>query len=109
MSEQNKTNEPKTGPKGGPGKKFPGGPRFNFNFYWIYGLIIVVLIVTQLFQWGSAERQTTFEDLRGMLTRKEVAKIEVTSRTAHISIKKDKLNEPQYKNIQYKKWGNVVN
>jgi AFG3 family protein len=110
MSEQNKTNEPKPGQKGQPGKKFPGGPRFNFNFYWIYGIIIVVLIVTQLFQWGSAERQTTFDTFeKTMLIPKDVAKIVVINQTAHISIKKEKLTDPKYKNIQYKKWGNVVN
>ena len=110
MSEQNKTNEPKPGQKGGTGKKFPGGPRFNFNFYWIYGIIIVVLIVTQLFQWGSAERQITMDRLeREMLNTKDVAKIVVTNQTAHIFIKKEKLSNTKYKDIQYKKWGNVEN
>lgn len=110
MSELNKANEPKPGPKGEPGKKFPGGPRFNFNFYWIYGIIIVVLIVTQLFQWGSAERQITIDRFeREMLIPKDVAKIVVTNQTAHIIIKKEKLSDPKYKDIRYKKWGNVEN
>ena len=110
MSEQNKSNEPKPGPKDGPGKKFPGGPRFNFNFYWIYGIIIVVLIVTQVFQWGSAERQVTMDRFeKEMLIPKDVAKIVVTNQTAHIIIKKEKLSDPKYKDIRYKRWGNVEN
>jgi len=108
MNESNKTNENKGGPqKGGPGKKFPG-PRFNFNFYWIYGIIIVILIVTQLFQWGSAERQITIDRFeKEMLADKDVSKIEVNNRIAHITIKKDRLSK--YPDIQQKRWGNVEN
>jgi cell division protease FtsH len=110
MSDQEKPNEPKAGPKGGPGKKFTGGPKFNFNFYWIYGIIIVVLIVTQLFQWGGAERQVTFERFeKEMLLTKDVGKIVVTNQTAHIYIKKEKLGDPKYKDIRYKRWGNIEN
>ncbi len=110
MSEQNKPSDPKGGQKGGPGKKFPGGPKINFNFYWIYGIIIVVLIITQLFQWGAAERQISIDRFeKEMLATKDVAKIEVTEKTAHITIKKDKLTDPKYKEINTKKWGNVTN
>ena len=114
MSEQNKTNETKgeskDGQKGGPGKKFPAGPKFNFNFYWIYGIIIVVLIVTQLFQWNTAERKISFDRFENeMLIPQDVARIEVTSQTAHITIKKEKLSDPKYKDLRYKRWGNVEN
>ena len=110
MSEQNKSNETKPGQKGGTGKKIPGGPRFNFNFYWIYGIIIVVLIVTQLFQWGSAERQISMDRFeKEMMKAKDVGKIVVTNQTAHIFIKKEKLSDQKYKDIRYKKWGNVEN
>ena len=110
MSEQDKPSDPKGGQKGGPGKKFPGGPKINFNFYWIYGIIIVILIITQLFQWGAAERQISIDRFeKEMLTTKDVAKIEVTEKTAHITIKKDKLTDPKFKEINTKKWGNVTN
>ena len=61
MSEQDRTNDPKGGKKPGPGKKFPGGPKINFNFYWIYGIIIAILIITQIFQWGASVRQFSID------------------------------------------------
>src|SRR5438477_12415643 len=109
MNEPNKTNDPKGGAKGGPGKKFPGSPRFNFNFYWIYGIIIVILIVTQLFQWGTAEVKISIDGFEKMLAQKDIARIEVTNQTAHVFIKKEKLSEPKYEKVRYKRWVNVEN
>lgn len=112
MSDNNRSNESQGGqPKGGKdGKKFPNSPRFNFNFYWIYGIIIVILIITQFFQWGTAERKIMFDDFeRTMLMTKDVDKIVVTGDVAHITIKKDKLSDPKYKDVRFKTWGNVEN
>ncbi len=110
MSEQDRTNDPKGGKKPGPGKKFPGGPKINFNFYWIYGIIIAILIITQIFQWGASERQISIDRFqREMLASKDVSKIEVTDKTAHVTIKKDKLTDAKYKDINAKRWGNVAN
>ncbi|MBL0065814.1 MAG: ATP-dependent zinc metalloprotease FtsH [Bacteroidetes bacterium] len=112
MSENNRNNESSGGqPKGGKdGKKFPNSPRFNFNFYWIYGIIIVVLIITQFFQWGTAEHKILFDDFeRTMLVSKDVDRIVVTNDVAHIYIKKDKLSDPKYKDVRFKTWGNVEN
>lgn len=112
MSENNRNNESSGGqPKGGKdGKKFPNSPRFNFNFYWIYGIIIVVLIITQFFQLGTAEHKILFDDFeRTMLVTKDVDRIVVTNDVAHIYIKKDKLSDPKYKDVRFKTWGNVEN
>jgi hypothetical protein len=62
MSEQNQNKESKpssteNGRKGGK----PKTPRFNFNFYWIYGIILAVLIISQVMTWGSGGTQN---DLR---------------------------------------------
>ena len=109
MSEQNKTNDQKN-VKGGPGKKFPNGSKFSFNFYWIYGVIIVLLIITQLFTWGGTEHKTTFDNFeRNMLLPHDVEKIIVTNETAHIFIRKDKLADPKYKDVKSKNFGNVDN
>src|SRR4051794_18377910 len=111
MSEQqNKPTEQKDGPKGSNGKKFRGGPKFNFSFYWIYGIIIVVLIITQLFQWGGAEKQISVEKFeKEMLIPGDVDKIVVINRTAHITIKKDRLADPKYKKDITKRWGTTTN
>ena len=110
MSENNKSSETPGGqPKSGKdGKKFPNTPRFNFNFYWIYGIIIVILIITQFFQWGTAEHKILFDDFeRTMLLTKDVDRIVVTNDVAHIYIKKDKLADAKFKDVRFKTWGNV--
>ncbi len=117
MSEQTDKKSEKTGgqnkgasPKGANGKKYPGSPKFNFNFYWIYGIIIILLIVTQLFQWGNTEIETTYDQFeRTMLVTKDVDKIEVTKEVAHIYIKREKLKEEKYKAINTKGFGNTEN
>lgn len=112
MSENNRSNESPGGqPKSGKdGKKFPNTPRFNFNFYWIYGIIIVILIITQFFQWGTAEHKILYDDFeRTMLLTKDVDRIVVTNDVAHIYIRKDKLSDPKFKDVRYKTWGNVEN
>ena len=110
MSEEKKNPEQReSGNKGG-GKKLPGPPRFNFNFYWIYGIIIVILILTQLFQWGGTERKTTFDKFeRNMLMTKDVDRIVVTNDVAHIYIKPERLKEDKYKEVRTKTWGNIDN
>ncbi|REJ84040.1 MAG: ATP-dependent metallopeptidase FtsH/Yme1/Tma family protein [Bacteroidetes bacterium] len=111
MSEQNNKNSGNQGkPQGGGNKKFQGGPKFSFNFYWIYGIIIVVLIVTQLFSWGPVEREISFDRFeRTMLLTKDVSKIEVTNEVAHITIKPEKLKEEKYKDIRTKSFGKTEN
>jgi cell division protease FtsH len=117
MSEQKNTNRENTGgpnkgsqQKGGNGKKFPSNPKFNFNFYWIYGIIIVLLIVTQMFSWGGGELETTYDNFeRTMLIPKDVDKIEVTNDVAHIYIKREKLNEEKYKAVNQKSFGKTEN
>jgi ATP-dependent metalloprotease FtsH len=106
--QQNKPNDPKGAPKGANGKKFRQGPKFNFSFYWIYGIIIVILIVTQLFQWGGGEKPVTVERFeKEMLASGDVEKIVVVNRIAHISIKKDRLEK--YKKDITKRWGSGTN
>lgn len=111
MSEQQNSDNKPNSSKGNSGKKIPGGPRFNFNFYWIYGVIIVVLIVTQLFHWGTVEAPTSIDDFeKNMLAQHDVQKIVITEKIAHITIKKDSLlKKPKYKDLRYKSLPQVVN
>ena len=111
MSDQKSTENKDLSPKNNSGKKFPGGNKFNFNFYWIYGIIIVVLIASQVFQMGSTEIQIstdTFE--KTMLSQHDVQKIVVTEGIAHITIKKDSLlKKAVYEKVRYKSWPQMVN
>ncbi len=113
MSEPNQDTENKDEKqKTGGGKKFPAPktPKFNFNFYWIYGIIIVVLIVTQLLQWGGGERETTQESfIQNMLLSHDVEKIEVINNTAHIYIKPDRVKDDKFKDVRTKSFGSIQN
>ena len=109
MNEQQQKESKPSGQENGrkPGKP---KPRFNFNFYWIYGIILAVLVITQVLQWGSGERQTTYENfVKNYLSTNEVDKIVVTNDVAHIYIKKDKLSQEKFKDIRYKGFGNIEN
>ena len=111
MSDQNqnkdsKPSQPENGRK--PGK--PKSPRFNFNFYWIYGIILAVLIISQVMTWGTGERKTNYENFeKNMLLSHDVEKIIVTNDVAHVYIKKDKLAQDKYKDIRFKGIGNMEN
>ncbi|MCX6292439.1 MAG: ATP-dependent zinc metalloprotease FtsH [Bacteroidetes bacterium] len=112
MSEQNQQEEDKDQKKKTDGKKFPlpKNPKSGFNFYWIYGIIIVILIGTQLFQMGGGERELEYKDFeQNMLLKKDVEKIEVTGNTAHIYIKKDRLKDDKYKLVRTKSFPTVEN
>jgi len=111
MSEQNqnKDSKPSSTENGRKGGK-PKTPRFNFNFYWIYGIILAVLIISQVMTWGSGERKTTYENFeKNMLLNHDVEKIVVTNDVAHVYIKKDKLSQDKYKDIRFKGIGSMEN
>lgn len=105
MSEEQK----KDGDKGNR-KSFPNGPRFRFNFYWLYGILIFVLLLTQVFSWGGGERKTSIDNFEhNMLMTHDVEKIVVTNDVAHVYIKKDRLKEEKYKDVRNTTWGNAEN
>jgi ATP-dependent metalloprotease FtsH len=113
MSDQKQNSESKDEkPKSGGGKKFPlpKNPKSGFNFYWIYGIIIVGIIIAQMFQWGGGEVEIQYEYfVHNMLADHDVAKIEVTGDVAHIYIKNDKLKEDKYQKVRSKSLVNADN
>jgi AFG3 family protein len=79
---------------GGPGK--PGkGKTPPFNFYWIYGLLAVLFIALQFYNWGGTSveiSQQRFENQ--MLKSGDVEKIVVINRDlVEIFIRNDRLNK----------------
>src|SRR5689334_13874755 len=78
-------------------------PKFSFNFYWIYGIILVILISTQVFNFSGNPKKVTWEEFeRTMLQPQDVDKIVViNNQEANIYIKKDRLKEDKYKDVRY--------
>jgi AFG3 family protein len=77
----------------------PGNnPRPKFNAYWVYGLIAVSFIAIQFFQFGQGPQEIKIEDLKPMLSAKDVDKIIIVNgEEAKIFLKKGKLE--RYKSL----------
>lgn len=98
MSEQEKPTDNNSSDKSKFPKK-PTMPKNPFNFYWIYGIIAVAIIVMQMFFTSpSLEEKSTNEFIETMLKQHHVTKIVIipSDNTAEITIGKDYLKLPQY-------------
>ena len=90
---------PEMGPKKGPNSKKP------FNFYWIYGIIGVILISINLFSF-SGLKKTQLNNFAEMIHNNDVAKIVVVNKEiVEITIKNDKLSDPKYSALKTKTFG----
>jgi cell division protease FtsH len=95
MSEQEK--QPENSKNKFPKK--PGMPKSPFNFYWIYGIIAVALIVVQLvYSSGSLKEKSTAEFMENMLKQHHVTRIVAVPNEymAEITIGKEYFKLPQY-------------
>jgi len=93
--EENKNKQKPTPPRINP----PRPPRFNI--YWVYGLILVVLLVIQFFPFSRSAKLISFEEFnQSMLQAEEVDHLVVVNKDyVEVYIKKDKLDEPKYKDV----------
>lgn len=86
-------------PQGAP--KMPKMPKVKFNFYWIYGILGVVLFGLYLNNMGAAPKDLGWGELKEMLVNQDVEKILLVNKEqAEIYIKKDKLALPKYKDLK---------
>ncbi len=74
--------------------------RFNkFNSFWIYGLIALVLLASQLFfdSTFSSDQDISFNDFAQFVRQGDVKRVQIiNSKYAHVFIKEDRLNEPRH-------------
>src|ERR1041385_9075492 len=111
MSEKNNTEKKKFRKEGDKGPIKGKGPRFSFNFYWIYGIILAVLIASQVVNFSGTPKKITWDEFnRKMLQTQDVDKIiVVNNQVANIYIKKDRLKDDKYHDVRYKALGNTEN
>jgi AFG3 family protein len=77
----------------------PGG-KPKFNIYWIYGIILLVIVMLQFLDVGSDPKQTNWGDLKEMLRNSDVEKIViVNNKVAEITIKPDRLTGENYSDV----------
>ncbi len=81
--------------------KKPGG-RFTFNSYWIYGSIILGLIIFNLMFLNDMATDTIdFRQFEQMVAAGDVAKLEVVNKKdARVFIKKESLNKAEYSKLK---------
>lgn len=90
-----------TGKQEGPNTPKGGKPKNKFNFYWIYGILIVVFLIIQFMNWGGGPKKATWGEIRDMLAEGDVSKIVlVNGEKAEIHIKKSELTKSRYDKVR---------
>ncbi len=88
-------------PKKKTNQPFPGNKpsKSKFNFYWIYGIIAVVFLILSFpNMWTGEVKDIDWGELKEMLANQDIEKIVVVNKEdAEIFLKKDKLDDPKYK------------
>ncbi|MEZ4808435.1 MAG: ATP-dependent zinc metalloprotease FtsH [Flavobacteriales bacterium] len=73
-------------------------PKRSFNFYWIYGIIILVILSINLFQYSGGMTRIDTTEYRKMLEAGDVEKILVVNdQMVKVFIKKDSLGKEPHK------------
>jgi len=73
-------------------------PKRSFNFYWIYGIIILVILSINLFQYSGGMARIDPNAYWKMLEAGDVERIEVINdQTVKVTIKKDRLDKAPHK------------
>ena len=106
--DQNKSDQEK---KNNLGQESSKNPKFNFNGYWIYGIIAVVFFGMQFLNFGSGAKLTTWEIFETeMLKQQDVQRIVVVNNEiVEIYIKNDKLDSDNYKDVKNNGIGKSLN
>lgn len=66
-----------------------GNGKGKFNFYWVYGIILVVFLGLQYFSFSDGPKKTTWGELKKLLEEQKVAKINLVNKeVAEIYLKK---------------------
>ncbi len=79
--------------------------RVNFNSYWIYGIVILVLIALQLVTSMSINTKTiTYGQFEEMVKAGEVEKVEVINKSmVHVYLNEQSLKKDKYKDFKQSK------
>ncbi|MFI5220660.1 MAG: ATP-dependent metallopeptidase FtsH/Yme1/Tma family protein, partial [Bacteroidia bacterium] len=109
--EKKKKGEDKKGTKN-PLTKLPKSqsPK-NFNFYWVYVLLIVVILGIWLTGFDTNTKEINWQTFEStLLASGDIDHVEVVNKEkVYVYIKKDSLDNDDYKAVKYKSLGNSVN
>lgn len=82
----------------------PKKTKQKFNFYWIYGILLIVFFALEYFNYSNPVKEINYPQLAEMLQKQDVDKIDVINKEkAEIYIKKEKLeSDTAYKDFSKK-------
>ncbi|MFN5224613.1 MAG: ATP-dependent zinc metalloprotease FtsH [Bacteroidota bacterium] len=85
--------------------------KFNFNFYWIYAILILIIFAVNFMDLGGQSKETSWIQFKNeMLLPRDVDRIEVINKErVNVYIRKDKLNQDKYKDVSKKALGDAPN
>jgi len=102
---QNKTNKSQNSGSNQSGSN-NSGKKPKFNFYWVYGLIIVLFLAFNFLNWDTGAKETNWGELKNMLQNEDVNKIVLVNKDfAEIYLKPDALQQGEYKDASDQSFG----
>lgn len=96
--EENKQNKNQnTNPKTG-----GSNPKKRFNFYWIYGIIALIFIGLQMFNWSGSGKEISWQEFeRNILSEGDIERIIVVrGEYAEVYIDRGSIDKEQYKDVR---------
>lgn len=79
------------------GDRKSGGPKFNM--YWIWGILVLGFIIIS-FMPGNAGKKTNWNEVRDMITKNDVEKLEIINdRIVKVYLNKEALERDEYKDV----------
>ncbi len=85
-------------------------PQFNFNFYWVYAVVIFIIIGINFLNWGNHPRETTWTQFSTWVKNGDIDKIVVVNKeVVNVFIKRTSLAKPEFKDVKSKSFGKGVN
>lgn len=84
-------------------KKLTKFPKFKFNIYWIYMLILAGFIILQFYDFGGKPEEIDFYKLKEMVAANDVEKIVIVNKeTAEIYLRAQSINNEKYAKVKEK-------
>ena len=100
---ENKKDDKKTPPISPFGSNAKKDKKPKFNFYWIYGILLLIFIGMQFFYSDTTTKKTDWGALQTMLKNGDIQKIVLVNKEfAEIYIDPEKLKEEKYKDVNKK-------
>jgi cell division protease FtsH len=87
------------------------GTKFNFNFYWIYAILILIIFAVNFMDLGGQSKETSWIQFKNeMLMSRDVQEVEVINKErVNVYIRKDRLSQDKYKAVAKKPFGDTPN